>query len=151
MTSPRFSTADMGCLHFHTFIGYQKEHTADPPLRAASFRAGADDKPLRMVKTVLHELVKLKGIEIKAHLSLVPGVDLGGHPGRDQPIIMAYIDLNLQTMPAAPPPPRQEASPPACESTPPATPPPVTLEQIVKPQLAVIFNKVKGEEKRDGE
>ncbi|GAQ86856.1 Armadillo repeat superfamily protein [Klebsormidium nitens] len=104
-------------------------------------RAGADDKPLRMVKTVLHELVKLKGIEIKAHLSLVPGVDLGGHPGRDQPIIMAYIDLNLQTMPAAPPP-RQDASPPLRESAPPATPQPVTLEQIVKPQLAAIFNKI---------
>lgn len=107
-------------------------------------RAGADDKPLRMVKTVLHELVKLKGIEIKAHLSLVPGVDLSGHPARDQPIIMAYIDLNLQTMPAAAaPPPRQESSPPPRESAAPVTPQAMTLEQMVKPQLAAIFNKVR--------
>ncbi|URD81256.1 CLASP N terminal [Musa troglodytarum] len=33
-------------------------------------RAGADDKPLRMVKTVLHELVKLRGTAIKGHLSM---------------------------------------------------------------------------------
>jgi cytoskeleton-associated protein 5 len=55
-----------------------------------SYRAGADDKPLRMVKTVLHELVKLRGTAIKGHLSLVP---IDAEP---QPIILAYIDLNLQ-------------------------------------------------------
>ncbi|RRT66468.1 hypothetical protein B296_00027907 [Ensete ventricosum] len=53
-------------------------------------RAGADDKPLRMVKTVLHELVKLRGTAIKGHLSMVP-IDT-----EPQPIILAYIDLNLQ-------------------------------------------------------
>ncbi|RWW13448.1 hypothetical protein GW17_00022821 [Ensete ventricosum] len=53
-------------------------------------RAGADDKPLRMVKTVLHELVKLCGTAIKGHLSMVP-IDT-----EPQPIILAYIDLNLQ-------------------------------------------------------
>lgn len=53
-------------------------------------RAGADDKPLRMVKTVLHELVKLRGAAIKGHLSLVP-IDV-----KPQPIILAYIDLNLE-------------------------------------------------------
>lgn len=58
-------------------------------------RAGADDKPLRMVKTVLHELVKLRGTAIKGHLSMVP-IDL-----EPQPIILAYIDLNLQTLAAA--------------------------------------------------
>ncbi|KAH6829059.1 ARM repeat superfamily protein [Perilla frutescens var. hirtella] len=58
-------------------------------------RAGADDKPLRMVKTVLHELVKLRGTAIKGHLSLVP-IDM-----QPQPIILAYIDLNLQTLAAA--------------------------------------------------
>ncbi|XP_057847026.2 protein MOR1 isoform X2 [Cryptomeria japonica] len=58
-------------------------------------RAGADDKPLRMVKTVLHELVKVRGTAIKGHLSMVP-IDL-----EPQPIILAYIDLNLQTMAAA--------------------------------------------------
>ncbi|KMZ71606.1 Protein MOR1, partial [Zostera marina] len=58
-------------------------------------RAGADDKPLRMVKTVLHELVKLRGTAIKGHLSMVP-IDM-----EPQPIILAYIDLNLQTIAAA--------------------------------------------------
>ncbi|KAL3519697.1 hypothetical protein ACH5RR_017846 [Cinchona calisaya] len=58
-------------------------------------RAGADDKPLRMVKTVLHELVKLQGTAIKGHLSMVP-IDM-----EPQPIILAYIDLNLQTLAAA--------------------------------------------------
>eukprot|EP00271_Cylindrocystis_brebissonii_P015093 TRINITY_DN3706_c0_g1_i4.p1 TRINITY_DN3706_c0_g1~~TRINITY_DN3706_c0_g1_i4.p1 ORF type:complete len:790 (-),score=164.60 TRINITY_DN3706_c0_g1_i4:616-2985(-) len=65
-------------------------------------RAGADDKPLRMVKTVLHELCKLVGPDILGHLSLVP---LDQHP---QPIVVAYIDLNLQTLAASGllPPPR---------------------------------------------
>ncbi|PKI69294.1 hypothetical protein CRG98_010295 [Punica granatum] len=58
-------------------------------------RAGIDDKPLRMVKTVLHELVKLRGTAIKGHLSMVP-IDM-----EPQPIILAYIDLNLQTLAAA--------------------------------------------------
>ncbi|KAG0450884.1 hypothetical protein HPP92_026450 [Vanilla planifolia] len=58
-------------------------------------RAGADDKPLRMVKTVLHELVKIRGTAIKGHLSMVP---IDAEP---QPIILAYIDLNLQTLAAA--------------------------------------------------
>ncbi|GAB2298703.1 Protein MICROTUBULE ORGANIZATION 1, variant 2 [Dionaea muscipula] len=58
-------------------------------------RAGADDKPLRMVKTVLHELVKLRGTSIKGHLSMVP-IDM-----EPPPIILAYIDLNLQTLAAA--------------------------------------------------
>ncbi|KAH9795890.1 protein MOR1 [Citrus sinensis] len=58
-------------------------------------RAGADDKPLRMVKTVLHELVKLRGAAIKGHLSMVP-IDM-----KPQPIILAYIDLNLETLAAA--------------------------------------------------
>lgn len=43
-----------------------------------------------MVKTVLHELVKLRGTAIKGHLSMVP---IDSEP---QPIILAYIDLNLQ-------------------------------------------------------
>ncbi|GAB4831233.1 Protein MICROTUBULE ORGANIZATION 1 [Ancistrocladus abbreviatus] len=58
-------------------------------------RAGADDKPLRMVKTVLHELVKLRSTAIKGHLSMVP-IDM-----EPPPIILAYIDLNLQTLAAA--------------------------------------------------
>lgn len=55
-------------------------------------RAGTDDKPLRMVKTVLHELVKLRGAAIKSHLSMVP-IDM-----KPQPIILDYIDLNLEVI-----------------------------------------------------
>ncbi|ERM98265.1 hypothetical protein AMTR_s00221p00021540 [Amborella trichopoda] len=49
-------------------------------------RAGLDDRPLHMVKTVLHELAKLRGTAIKGHLSMVP-IDLEPQP---------YIDLNLR-------------------------------------------------------
>ncbi|ERM99305.1 hypothetical protein AMTR_s00092p00177270, partial [Amborella trichopoda] len=48
-----------------------------------------------MVKTVLHELVKLRGTAITGHLSMVP-IDL-----EPQPIILAHINLNLQTLAAA--------------------------------------------------
>lgn len=61
-----------------------------PNIQRMIKRAGADDKPLRMVKTVLHELVKFRGTAIKGHLSMVP-IDM-----EPQPIILAYIDLNLQ-------------------------------------------------------
>jgi len=53
-------------------------------------RAGADDKPLRMVKTVLFELVKLCGAAIQGHLSMVP------FDAKSPPIILAYIELNLK-------------------------------------------------------
>jgi hypothetical protein len=41
-----------------------------------------------MVKTVLHELVKLCGAAIKGHISMVP-IDT-----KPQPIILAYIEFN---------------------------------------------------------
>ncbi|KAF8391377.1 hypothetical protein HHK36_023681 [Tetracentron sinense] len=53
-------------------------------------RAGANDKPLGMVKTVIHELVKFRGTAIKGHLSMVPT------DKEPQPIILAYIDFCLQ-------------------------------------------------------
>ncbi|KAH7416157.1 hypothetical protein KP509_14G078100 [Ceratopteris richardii] len=71
------------------------EYLQDLGMEEIRRRAGADDKPLRMVKTVLHELVKLRGTAIKGHLSMVP-IDID-----PQPIILAYIDLNLQTLAAA--------------------------------------------------
>lgn len=73
-------------LHELTFSPLQLQ------MRFTRERAGADDKPLRMVKTVLHELVKLRGTAIKGHLSMVP-IDM-----EPQPIILAYIDLNLQVL-----------------------------------------------------
>lgn len=71
----------ISCYVFHSFFLFN-----------VISRAGADDKPLRMVKTVLHELVKLRGTSIKGHLSMVP-IDM-----EPQPIILAYIDLNLQVV-----------------------------------------------------
>ncbi|KAF5944443.1 hypothetical protein HYC85_018520 [Camellia sinensis] len=75
----------------------RRRNDTDPPKHSTSMTPtpGADDKPLRMVKTVLHELVKLRGTAIKGHLSMVP-IDM-----EPQPIILAYIDLNLQTLAAA--------------------------------------------------
>lgn len=48
------------------------------------------------MKTLLHELCKHKGAAIKDCLSLVPR-----DAGDGEPLILAYIDLNLQTLAAA--------------------------------------------------
>lgn len=61
-------------------------------------RGQEDDKPLRMVKTVLHELCKLKGPAIKSHVTLIPPNTQSNEPA---PIIHAYIDLNLQSLSSA--------------------------------------------------
>ncbi|KAG0602469.1 hypothetical protein M758_10G016500 [Ceratodon purpureus] len=92
-------------------------------------RAGADDKPLRMVKTLLHELVKLRGSAIKGHLSLVP-IDL-----EPQPIILAYIDLNLQTLGAA----GQTQWPSNNGSTSPSN---QSADAQLKQELAAVFKKI---------
>ncbi|WZZ49278.1 hypothetical protein YC2023_049385 [Brassica napus] len=102
-------------------------------------RAGADDKPLRMVKTVLHELVKLRGAAIKGHLSLVP-IDM-----RPQPIILAYIDLNLETLAAArmltsTGPVGQNHWTDSTANTP--SPPPNSADVQLKQELGAIFKKI---------
>ncbi|GFH32238.1 uncharacterized protein HaLaN_31425, partial [Haematococcus lacustris] len=56
-------------------------------------RGAREDKPLRMVKTVLHEVCKLKGSAIHDYTRTIPGADLD--PSL-RPIIFPYIDLNLQ-------------------------------------------------------
>eukprot|EP00887_Chlorella_sp_A99_P000367 scaffold13.g367.t1 len=56
-------------------------------------RSSTDDKPLRMVKTILHELCKMWGYGIYAHTEGIPGRNAD-----PQPIIFAYIALNLQTL-----------------------------------------------------
>lgn len=56
----------------------------------ATYRATRDDKPLRMVKSVLNELVKLASTAIKGHISVVP-IDM-----EPQPIILGNIDYYLQ-------------------------------------------------------
>lgn len=45
-----------------------------------------------MVKTVLHEVVKLRGAAIKAHLSIIP------ENTEPRPIILALLDLYLQVL-----------------------------------------------------
>ncbi|KAJ9516595.1 hypothetical protein QJQ45_015220 [Haematococcus lacustris] len=96
-------------------------------------RGAREDKPLRMVKTVLHEVCKLKGSAIHDYTRTIPGADLD--PSL-RPIIFPYIDLNLQTMapndaaaraaypaaPRAPAPSSQAAA--AAAGIPPAAPPP---------------------------
>lgn len=56
-------------------------------------RSSSDDKPLRMVKTILHELCKMLGYSIYQYTAGIPGRDAD-----PQPIIFAYISLNLQTL-----------------------------------------------------
>jgi hypothetical protein len=56
-------------------------------------RSSNDDKPLRMVKTILHELCKMRGYDIYDDASAIPGRD-----SDPQPIIFAYISLNLQSL-----------------------------------------------------
>jgi len=58
-------------------------------------RGAREDKPLRMAKTVLHELCKLEGGAIYRHTAGIPAVSAstGGRP-----VIFPYIDLNLQTL-----------------------------------------------------
>ncbi|KAK9814323.1 hypothetical protein WJX72_004049 [[Myrmecia] bisecta] len=58
-------------------------------------RGAEDDKPLRMVKTILHELCKLKGHDIRRYMAAIPSAT------EPAPIIQAYVDLNLQTLQSA--------------------------------------------------
>jgi len=69
---------DMLLYDAHMFL------VAHPP---SKYR-GKEFRPLRLLKTILNELVKAKGEAIRAHLSLVP-VD-------SKPTICSYIDLVLQ-------------------------------------------------------
>jgi len=57
-------------------------------------RGEDDDKPLRMVKTILYEICRYKGANIVDYLDSIPR---HGAP----PIILAYIDLHLQTLHAS--------------------------------------------------
>lgn len=59
-------------------------------------RSQTDDKPLRMVKTILHEVTKLVGHDIHASLGACPP-----RTADPPPVIYAYVDLNLQSMPDA--------------------------------------------------
>ncbi|KAL4854812.1 hypothetical protein ACK3TF_004509 [Chlorella vulgaris] len=56
-------------------------------------RSSSDDKPLRMVKTILHELCKILGYDIYQFTASIPGRNAD-----PQPIIFAYISLNLHSL-----------------------------------------------------
>ena len=71
-----------------------------------------NDKTDQQVKTILHELCKLKGTAIYSFTGLIPsaggssasgggggsGGAAGGGDARARPIIFPYIDLNIQTL-----------------------------------------------------
>ena len=74
-------------------------------IRRRGRAADGGDKPLRMVKTILHKLTEMVGHDIHDAFALCP--PRGSTPA---PIVYAYVDLNLQSMPDAPGKPRAFAS-----------------------------------------
>ncbi|KAG2440105.1 hypothetical protein HXX76_004219 [Chlamydomonas incerta] len=57
-------------------------------------RSSLEDKPLRMVKTMLHELCKHRGYDIYKDMENMPGV----HELPEEMVMMPYIRLNLDTL-----------------------------------------------------
>ncbi|GMH42322.1 hypothetical protein BSKO_10241 [Bryopsis sp. KO-2023] len=55
-------------------------------------RGEEEDKPLKMVKTILHEICRHKGASVVDYVGDIPRNE------DPPPIILAYIDLNLQTL-----------------------------------------------------
>jgi len=82
---------------------------------------GKEFRPLRLLKTILNELVKIKAEGIRVHLSLVPV--------ESKPTLCSYIELVLQQHLSA-------RSQPAAEKLPPA-----------KHDIAFIFDKIGSKEK----
>ncbi|KXZ46795.1 TOG1 protein [Gonium pectorale] len=56
-------------------------------------RSAVEDKPLRMIKTVLHELCKHRGHEIYRDVQAMPGVT----EAEEDMVMLPYIKLNLDT------------------------------------------------------
>ena len=56
-------------------------------------RSAAEDKPLRMVKTILHQLCKMLGYGIYKYANEIPG-----RHSQPQPIIFRYIEINLNML-----------------------------------------------------
>jgi cytoskeleton-associated protein 5 len=99
-----------------------------------------DDKPLRMVKTILHELCKLKGTDIYKSLLNIP------RSQDKKQLIYTYVDLYVHTTTAARPKPtsRDEQAVDVKVSTPNASsvkPGTKSLAEI-KAELAQIFRKI---------
>lgn len=62
-------------------------------------RGGQEDKPLRMVKTILHELCKLKGHDIYRYTEQLPMPSGTAAGSGSKSLIFSYIDLNVSTLP----------------------------------------------------
>jgi cytoskeleton-associated protein 5 len=80
-------------------------------------RSAAEDKPLRMAKTILHELCLAEGLRVYDHAARVPG---RGAP--EQPMLYVYIGVNLRSLgliPAAGGAPPSAAPAPAAAAAPP--------------------------------
>lgn len=72
------------CLHdYFMFLGVEEIRK----------RSAAEDKPLRMVKTILHQICKVTGYNIYQYTSGIPG-----RHSQPQPIIFRYIDINLKML-----------------------------------------------------
>lgn len=72
------------CLHdYFMFLGVEEIRR----------RSAAEDKPLRMVKTILHQICKLVGYNVYQYTSSIPG-----RHAQPQPIIFRYIDINLKML-----------------------------------------------------
>lgn len=72
------------CLHdYFMFLGVEEIRK----------RSAAEDKPLRMVKTILHQICKLTGYNVYQYTSGIPG-----RHSQPQPIIFRYIDINLKML-----------------------------------------------------
>ena len=56
-------------------------------------RSAAEDKPLRMVKTILHQLCKMLGYGVYKYANEIPG-----RHSQPQPIIFRYIEINLNML-----------------------------------------------------
>ncbi|PNH12606.1 Protein MOR1 [Tetrabaena socialis] len=74
-------------VHIHR---YMQELGADEVRR----RSSLEDKPLRMVKTMLHELCKHRGYDIYRDVEAMP--DVTEH--EDEMVMLPYIRLNLDTL-----------------------------------------------------
>jgi len=72
------------CLHdYFMFLGVEEIRK----------RSAAEDKPLRMVKTILHQICKLVGYHVYQYTTGIPG-----RHAQPQPIIFRYIDINLKML-----------------------------------------------------
>jgi hypothetical protein len=72
------------CLHdYFMFLGVEEIRK----------RSAAEDKPLRMVKTILHQICKVAGYNVYQYTSNIPG-----RHSQPQPIIFRYIDINLKML-----------------------------------------------------